>query len=202
MTRSRPPPAEPACWVPTTPGALADWRLRRRSDVRWPELTATRQPSRTDRPCFRPMAPAHPGLTPRKMQCAPARIIITIRLMGRAMPRRMALRGQRRLGIRAATARAGSTSRAKREEPEPAGAAAAPGPSRRCWRWREGPERYWLRGLAVGLTQVELVEARGGAAAGEVDGARRLILDDEVVAVQRHERGREHRPHELPHGCA
>jgi hypothetical protein len=34
----------------------------------------------------------------------------------------------------------------------------------------------------------------------EVDGGLEALIDDERVAVERDERGREHRPHELPHG--
>ena len=36
----------------------------------------------------------------------------------------------------------------------------------------------------------------------EVDGGLDALVDDERVAVERDERGREHRPHELPHGGA
>ena len=38
--------------------------------------------------------------------------------------------------------------------------------------------------------------------AGEVHGRLALVLSDERVAVERDERGREHRPHELPDVCA
>ena len=61
-----------------------------------------------------------------------------------------------------------------------------------------------LHGCAVELVEVEVevVEARGGMAAGEVHGRLALVLDDERVAVERDERGREHRSHELPDGGA
>ena len=45
-----------------------------------------------------------------------------------------------------------------------------PGSSRRAVAWREEVIRCGLRGLAVGLTQIEVVEVRGGAGGGEVDG--------------------------------
>lgn len=47
-----------------------------------------------------------------------------------------------------------------------------------------------LRGCAVEV-EVEVVEARGGMAAGEVHGRLALALDDECVAFDRDERGRE-----------
>jgi hypothetical protein len=57
-----------------------------------------------------------------------------------------------------------------------------------------------LRGLGLGFLQVYFVEARDGVAVGEVDGRLDRILDDERVAVELDERGREHRAHELPQG--
>ena len=60
-----------------------------------------------------------------------------------------------------------------------------------------------LRGLGVWLVvEGELVEVGRRAVAVEVDGRLDALVDDERVAVERDERGREHRPHELPHGGA
>ncbi len=58
-----------------------------------------------------------------------------------------------------------------------------------------------LHGCAAQFVEVEVVEARGGLAAGEVDGRVEFVLDDERVAAERDERWREHRTHELPDAC-
>ena len=68
-------------------------------------------------------------------------------------------------------------------------------------RGREGPVRYGLHGRGVEVVEAEVVEPRGGVARGEVHGRLALVLDDERIAVECDERGREHRPHELPDAC-
>ena len=75
--------------------------------------------------------------------------------------------------------------------PEPGGRA---GGRRECER---------LCGLRVWLVvERKLAEVGGRAVAVEVDGRLDALIDDEGIAVQRDERRREHRPHELPHGGA
>ena len=50
------------------------------------------------------------------------------------------------------------------------------------------------------VAEVQLVKVRRGPNAVEVDGGLHALIDDERIAVERDECGREHRPHELPHG--
>jgi hypothetical protein len=52
--------------------------------------------------------------------------------------------------------------------------------------------------VSVPLAEVELLEARPAAVGGEVNDARRSVVDHERVAVQHGEAGREHRPQALP----
>ena len=64
-------------------------------------------------------------------------------------------------------------------------------------------EARCLRCLGVRLVvEAELVEVGRRAVAVEVDCVLGTLVAYERVAVERDERGREHRPHELPHGDA